>query len=152
MNFSRQAQLGVGILVAVSCACLFLVLSFGSSNFNLFQERQIRLHAKFDEIAGLYVKAPVKIAGVKVGIVQAIGLESGTYRALVALDVDQSVAIPVDSIVKIYTEGVLGSKYLAIIPGYDDKMMVDGGVFAQAESSVILEGLIAQFVDAFSGS
>lgn len=152
MNFNRRAQLGVGIFVVVGCVCLCLILLFGASRLDFFKERQISLVAKFDEVAGLYVKAPVRIAGVNIGVARAISLEPGTYRAIVTVDINQSVPIPVDSVIKIYTEGVLGAKYLAILPGYEDTMMENGSAFTQTESSVILEGLIAQVMNTFSGS
>lgn len=152
MNFNRQAQLGVGILVVVSCVCLFFVLTFGASHVDFFKEKQINLVAKFDDVSGLYVKAPVRIAGVNIGMAKKIYLEPDTYRAIVDLEVEESTPIPMDSVIKIYTEGVLGSKYLAVVPGYDDMMMQNGDVFIQAESSVILEGLISQVMNAFSGN
>lgn len=152
MNFSRQAQLSVGMLVVLSCMLLFFILSFGVEKIRVFGERQFYVVAKFDEVSGLYPKAPVRIAGVNIGTVTDISLEPETYRAVVHMQLDRSVAIPVDSIVKIYTEGILGSKYLAVLPGYDEVMIQDGGTFAQTESAVILEGLIAQLVNAFAGA
>ena len=150
MNFNRQVQTGVGIMVLIACTCLFLVLTFGSKNIELFNKSQNIFIAYFDEIGGLYVKAPVRIAGVTIGFAKNISIDPKNFRAIIEISVNKDIPIPVDSIIKIYTEGVLGSKYLAIFPGYDEIMMKDGQIFKQTESAVILEGLIAQLINTFS--
>lgn len=152
MNFSRQAQLGVGILVSISLACLFFIFTFGTHEVVFFKEKQNTLIAKFDDVSGLYIKAPVRIAGVTIGSAKSIVLDPNTYRAIVEVAVKDDIPIPTDSIIKIYTEGVLGAKYLAIIPGYNDEMLKNGDVFSQTESAVVLEGLISQLVNSFSGA
>lgn len=149
MNFNRQIQSGVGIMVAIACVCLGVVLVFGTKNMGFLNHQQNTYYAQFDEIGGLYLKAPVRIAGVNIGLVKNITLNPKNYRAVVELAVNQDIPIPVDSIIKIYTEGVLGAKYLAITPGYDDKLMDNKSTFTQAESAVILEGLISQFINTF---
>ncbi len=75
------------------------------------------LKVRFDTVDGLEEKAPVRIAGVKVGQVERIDLEEG--RALLTLRVEPGVQVPGDSRAELRTEGMLGEKYLAIIPGRD---------------------------------
>lgn len=75
------------------------------------------LGVRFDTVDGLEAKAPVRIAGVKVGQVERIDLEEG--RARLTLKVKSDTLIPGDSRAELRTEGMLGEKYLAIIPGKD---------------------------------
>jgi phospholipid/cholesterol/gamma-HCH transport system substrate-binding protein len=70
---------------------------------------------RFDSVDGLEPKAPVRIAGVKVGQVESISLEEG--RAVLRLRIAEGTSIPIDSRAELRTEGMLGEKYLALIPG-----------------------------------
>ena len=73
------------------------------------------LTVRFKTVDGLEEKAPVRIAGVKVGQVETITLDEG--QAVLKLRVSKGVSIPVDSHAELRTEGLLGEKYLAIVPG-----------------------------------
>jgi len=73
------------------------------------------LSVRFDSVDGLEENAPVRIAGVKVGQVESITLEEG--RAVLKLRIAEGTSIPVDSRAEMRTEGMLGEKYLALIPG-----------------------------------
>ena len=152
MNINRHIQLGVGILVIVSLCCFSLILLFGTNDFHPFKEGTHSYYASFDEIAGLYVKAPVRISGVKIGNVNSIDLDKKTYRAKISITVDMNILIPIDSVVKIYTEGVLGSKYISIIPGYETQYLHNNDTLVNTESIVILENLISQAINAFAGN
>lgn len=149
MLLGRKFAWGVGLLVVLGAWGLFVVLVFGVKQVAFFEPARNTYWATFDEVAGLYPKAPVRVAGVTVGHAGEIVLDPKSYRANVSLMVDRSVPIPTDSVIKIYTEGVLGAKYLAILPGYEEQVLVDGDRFKQSESSVILEGLISELVSVF---
>lgn len=103
------------------------------------------LVATFDEIGGLRERAPVMIAGVKVGQVKAIGLDAEGSRARVVLDVDPGLKLPVDTTAAIRTSGVLGDKYLALEPGAEDDVLKPGEEIGRTESALSLESLIAKF-------
>jgi phospholipid/cholesterol/gamma-HCH transport system substrate-binding protein len=103
------------------------------------------VYATFDEIAGLKPRAPVEIAGVKVGQVKAIAL-GPNYRARVELDLTPAVAIPVDTSASIVTSGVLGDRYVQLQPGGDPETLEAGEEIGFTESAVILERLIGKFV------
>ena len=90
MNLSRAAlDLWVGVFVALGIgAILFLALKVGNL-INFASAPGYRLEARFDNIGGLKLRAPVKAAGVVVGRVEAIKLDPTTYQAIVALKIDQ---------------------------------------------------------------
>lgn len=150
MNFNRQVQSGIGLMAIIAGICLFLVLTFGTKNMAWFTSTQNLYVAEFTEIGGLFEKAPIRISGVSVGFVQSIILDPETYRAVVTVSMDKKVPIAVDSNIKVYTEGVLGSKYLSIEPGRDmSHIMASGDKFKNVESAVVLEDLIKTVVDGF---
>jgi phospholipid/cholesterol/gamma-HCH transport system substrate-binding protein len=139
-------DLWVGIFVALGIgAILFLALRVG--NLMTFGAAPgYRLEARFDNIGGLKLRAPVKAAGVVVGRVEAVRLDPQTYQAIVALRIDRGFEFTADTIASILTSGLLGEVYVGLDAGGDPKMLADGGTIAKTQSAVVLEKLIGQFM------
>jgi phospholipid/cholesterol/gamma-HCH transport system substrate-binding protein len=103
------------------------------------------VYATFDEIGGLKPRAPVAVAGVKVGQVKAITLDQ-SYRARVELDLMPTISLPADTSASIVTSGVLGDRYVQLQLGGDTERLEPGEEIGFTESAVILERLIGKFV------
>lgn len=110
------------------------------------------LVAQFDRADGLDVGGDVRISGIKVGSVLAQSLDPQTYRAQVRFSVDSGVELPEDSSAAIVSSGLLGGKYLSLVPGAEDLMLADGDEVTLTQSSVNLEDLIGRFVFSQDGS
>lgn len=104
------------------------------------------VQARFDNIGGLKVRAPVRSAGVTVGRVTAIELDGKSYLGVVRMEVQRAYQFPKDSSAKILTAGLLGDQYVGLEPGADDKVLAAGDVIKQTQSAVVLENLIGQFL------
>lgn len=104
------------------------------------------LTARFDNIGGLKVRAPVKSAGVTVGRVTAIGLDPQTFQGRVTMELTESVRFPTDTSAKILTSGLLGDQYIGLEPGGADKNLAAGDQIRMTQSAVVLENLIGQFL------
>ena len=104
------------------------------------------LSAKFDNIGGLKVRAPVKSAGVVVGRVASISLDEKTYQALVKLDMEKEFEFPLDSSAKILTSGLLGEQYIGLEAGGEDANLPNNGTIKYTQSAIALESLISQFL------
>ncbi len=104
------------------------------------------LKASFDNIGGLKVRAPVRTAGVTVGRVTHIDLDSKTYQGVVEMQIQRSYQYPKDTAAKILTAGLLGDQYVGLEPGGDDKNLQADDTVAQTQSAVVLENLIGQFL------
>lgn len=104
------------------------------------------LHARFDRIDGLAVGADVKVAGVKVGSVTTARVDPQTYQAELGFSVQNTVKLPRDTSAEITSDGLLGGKYLALVPGGDDTMLAAGGTVAITQSAVSLEQLLGKFI------
>ncbi|MCW3474435.1 outer membrane lipid asymmetry maintenance protein MlaD [Limobrevibacterium gyesilva] len=104
------------------------------------------LRAKFDRIDGLAVGADVRVAGVKVGTVSSAGVDPKTYQAVVTFSIENALKVPKDSSAEITSDGMLGGKFLALVPGGDEKMLADGGEVAITQSAVSLEQLLGKFI------
>jgi phospholipid/cholesterol/gamma-HCH transport system substrate-binding protein len=101
--------------------------------------------AIFPTIGGLKVGALVEIAGVEVGRVKSLGLNKD-YQARVVLDINKDIQLQEDSIASIKTKGLLGEKYVEIVPGGSDEFIPSGGRIVETEPPIDLEELIAKFV------
>ncbi len=104
------------------------------------------VQARFDNIGGLKVRAPVRSAGVTVGRVTAISLDGKTFQGVVTMQIDRAFQFPKDSAAKILTAGLLGDQYVGMEPGGDDANLAPGETVAQTQSAVVLENLIGQFL------
>ncbi len=139
-------DLWVGIFVTIGIgAVIFLALKVGNLN-SVSSSPGYRLQADFENIGGLKLRAPVKAAGVTVGRVEAIKLDSKTYQALVTMKVDNGYQFTADTIASILTSGLLGEVYVGLDVGGDTKMLADGGRIGKTQSAVVLEKLIGQFM------
>lgn len=104
------------------------------------------LFANFDSIAGLNVGADVRLAGVKVGSVQATTIDPKTYLAHVTLDVRNGIELPKDTGASIASESLLGGIYLALSPGGDSQMLQPGGTITVTQGAVSLQDLLGKFI------
>ncbi len=144
MRNNTGRDIAVGLFVIASLAAIaYLALQLGGLSFG--GEETMRIYANFDEIGGLKPRAPVVVAGVRVGQVDSIGLAED-YRARVAFDVESRLELPVDSSASIVTSGVLGDRYISLQLGGDDLILADGDDIEFVESAVVLERLIGQLI------
>jgi len=137
----------VGFFVLLGIAGL-LFLALKAANLGSFTASSdiYSVTAKFDNIGGLKVRAPVRSAGVTVGRVASITLDPKTFQGVVRLDLQRSVQFPSDSSARILTSGLLGDQYVGLEAGAEDKMLAAGDVIKQTQSAVVLESLISQFL------
>ncbi len=134
---------GVVLLVAA----LFLVFAY--SNASLRTVSGYELLAKFDRIDGLNQGSDVKVSGIKVGTITSQEIDPKSYLAVIRFTVDPRIKLPVDSAAEVVSEGLLGSKYLSLVPGADAKNLQPGQEIRFTQSPVNLESLIGQLI--FSG-
>lgn len=144
---SRKAlDLWVGAFVALGFgAALFLALKVaGSATFAAGNGYQVA--AKFDNIGGLKVRAPVKSAGVVVGRVIDIRFDNESFEAVVSLSIDSRFQFPKDTSAKILTSGLLGEQYIGLAAGGDTVNLKSGDTIKITQSALVLENLISQFL------
>lgn len=136
----------VGLFVLAGfAALLFLVLKAGNMGV-LTNSGTYAVQAKFDNIGGLKVRAPVKSAGVVIGRVGDIRFDPKNFQAVVILNIDSRYQFPRDTSAKILTSGLLGEQYVGFEAGGDESNWVDGSVVQSTQSAVVLESLISQFL------
>ncbi|HEU5295601.1 MAG TPA: outer membrane lipid asymmetry maintenance protein MlaD [Burkholderiaceae bacterium] len=139
-----ETLVGLFVLLGI-LALIFIALK--AANLASFGNRDgYALQARFDNIGGLKVRAPVRSAGVVVGRVKAIRLDPKTYQGLVTMEIEHGLQFPKDTSAKILTNGLLGDQYIGLEAGGEDKNLGPGDTVAQTQSAVVLENLISQFL------
>ena len=132
-------------VIAGFAALLVLALKAG----NLGAERPASTYlvqARFDNIGGLKVRAPVRSSGVLVGRVSEIHFDNERFQASVTLALDSRYTFPKDTSASILTSGLLGEQYIGLDAGGDDKKLAGGDRIGITQSAVVLERLIGQFL------
>ena len=101
--------------------------------------------AVFHDISGVGVGSDVRLAGVNVGKVLAVSLNSHSYLAEIVVTVASDLNIPDDSEILISSEGILGSYFVSITPGGSESFLKPNDTFTYTQSSVNLNNLINKF-------
>lgn len=141
---NSRAEILVGVfLVAGFLALGWLALQLGEVPW-LTGTKTYPLHAEFNNISGVKAGADVQIAGVTVGKVRQLTLNKDR-QAVVAMQIQRGVVIPVDSVASVKSQGIIGDKYIQISLGGDDSTYKPGATIVDTESAVDLESLISKF-------
>ena len=147
----QWVEIIVGLFVIAGVVAL-LFLSLKVSNLNSVTVTDpYQVSARFDNIGSLKIRAPVTMAGVKIGRVNDIRLDSVSYQAEVVMDISgEYKQLPVDSSASINTQGLLGEQFVSLEPGGQQEYLANGGHIQLTQSAVVLENLIGELL--FSNS
>jgi phospholipid/cholesterol/gamma-HCH transport system substrate-binding protein len=152
MRKSRTLNLGTGAFVLLGFAALFFLTTQTTSRGLAFlKPPHYDLTAKFDNVGDLKVGAPVSMSGVEIGRVARIDFDSTEYKAVVLLRLDQRYSkIPTDSDASIYTQGLLGGKFIGLTAGGAETYLKDKDQIDFTQSAFVLETLIGQVLANFT--
>lgn len=150
-NSAVEILVGLFILAGV-LALLALALKVSGLG-NVVGDNGYQISAPFDNVGDLKIRAPVTISGVRIGEVTGIKLDPNTYRAVVTMQINPTQnEIPSDSSASILTQGLLGSNYISITPGFDDSFLKQGDKINDTHPAIILENIIGQVMYKLNGS
>jgi len=139
-------DLWVGMFVVAGFAAL-VVLAMKVGNLGTYNVSETyQVHAYFANIGGLKPKASIKSAGVLVGRVTNITLDTDRYEAKVEMSLDKRYPFPKDTFANILTSGLLGEQYIGLMPGGDEEVVKSGDEFKHTQSAVVLEEMIGKFL------
>lgn len=141
-----KLDLWVGAFVVAGIVALaVLALKVGNlSTYNMSETYQLQAH--FSNVGGLKPTASVRSAGVLVGRVTSITLDTQSFEAKVTMSIDKRYQFPKDTFANILTSGLLGEQYIGLMPGGDEEVLQDGQSFKKTQSAVVLEELIGKFL------
>lgn len=142
----RSIEILVGLFMLLGVAALAM-LAVNVSSAGGGVSSSYRLQARFDNIGGLSIKAPVMIGGVRIGRVGDIWIDQEAFTPVVALDIDTKYDnLPDDTGAAILTSGLLGAQFVGLSPGSSDFTLEAGDIIEFTQSAVQLESLISQFM------
>lgn len=140
-----NVEMVVGVfLLAGFISFSWLAVKMG--DINPFENETYPITARFTSISGLKEGSTIELAGVIVGKVNSIELDTGDYEAVVHLDIDKTVELQDDSIASIRTSGIIGDKYIKVTPGGSDIILEAGDEIEETEPAISLEELISKYI------
>lgn len=144
---TRNIEIIVGAFLLTGILALLMLAFQVSGLSNIVGSQGYQVTAAFDNVGDLRVRAPVSVGGVRIGEVTGIDLDAKTFKAIVSMQINPTQnALPVDSSASILTQGLLGSNYISITPGFSDTNLKNGDRIPVTHSAIILENLIGQLM------
>ncbi|MBV1909389.1 MAG: outer membrane lipid asymmetry maintenance protein MlaD [Kangiellaceae bacterium] len=139
---SLEFVVGLFLIVGLSAIVYLSVVVSGISGFG---SDGYQLSAKFENSSGLKRGAVIEIAGVKIGQVESIELDSETQESMVWMSIDSGVEIQDDAVASIRTAGIIGDKFIKVSTGGGDPL-VDGDEIIETEPSISIEELVSKYM------
>ena len=136
----------VGGLVVLLVAGLF---GFSYAGKQISAEASVGTYpvtAVFDRVDGLFEGDEIRLGGIRVGTVGAQVLDQN-FRAVVTLQIDDGLEIPVDTAAAIHTDGLFGSKFVVLEPGGDEVLIEAGGEITYTQGAVVVGELLGLIID-----
>lgn len=141
----QYAELLVGIFVIVSFACIgYMSIKLGK--MKIFRTGEYTLKAKFQSVSGLKKDARVEIAGIQIGRVAKMTLDTEDFVAIVEIKLNQSIQVGDDVIASIKTSGLIGDRFIQLSPGGSEDFLEEGDFISETESPIDIEELVGKFV------
>jgi phospholipid/cholesterol/gamma-HCH transport system substrate-binding protein len=134
----RELAFGAAVLILFAAA---LVISYTGTSGGTTQRGSYPLTAIFNRVDGIGPGTDVLVSGISVGEVAAVELLPD-YRVAVTLQVERAVALPEDTSVAIRTDGLFGSKFVAIEPGGGETMLEPGNAILYTQDAVVVSDLL----------
>jgi phospholipid/cholesterol/gamma-HCH transport system substrate-binding protein len=142
-----MTELLVGVFMAAGFVALFFLAMKVSNLSSGAATEGYPLSARFENIGSLKVRAPVTMAGVRIGRVEAIVLDQDRYQAVVTLRIDSRYdRLPTDTLANIFTAGLLGEQYIGLDPGGSPEVLKPGDAIEFTQSALVLERMIGRFL------
>jgi phospholipid/cholesterol/gamma-HCH transport system substrate-binding protein len=152
MQQKRILELWVGFFVLLGLLALGM-LAFRVGNLATANLGDVyTVTAEFGNVGGLKTKAPVTLAGVRIGRVSEIRVDRDNFRAQVVMTVSSAYDnLPADSTARILTSGILGEQYVGVEPGGEETVLKDGDQILLTQSALVLENLVGQVLYKMTG-
>jgi phospholipid/cholesterol/gamma-HCH transport system substrate-binding protein len=142
----RIIDFWVGLFVLIGfCSLLVLALKIGNLGVGA-SSATYTVNAKFNNVGGLKIRAPVRASGVTVGRVTGISFDNSTYQAMVTMAIDAAYRFPLDTSASVLTSGVLGENYIGLDAGAEEDYLAGGDHIDITQSAVVLERVIGRFL------
>ena len=138
-------ETSVGIFVLIGLVCVaYLTIKLGKMEW--MNTDYYRVQAKFSSITGLKEGAIVEIAGVQVGKVERIALDTDDMTAVVIMKIGNGIDLDDETIASVKTSGLIGDKYIRLQPGGGLEMLADGDRIIETQPAIDIEDMMGKYV------
>ena len=151
MGNGRATELWVGIFVLLGLAAFLMLAVRVSDITQLGNAEGYTVNARFDDIGSLKVRAPVTLAGVRIGRVTGIRVDTDRFDAIVELTIEAAYDnLPEDTGASILTSGLVGEQYVGLEPGGAETVLAEGDSIQLTQGALVIERLIGRFLTTLS--
>lgn len=145
MNMAKL-EMTVGVFMLVGILCLGYV-SIKLGKMEIMGGDYYSVSAQFDSVSGLKPGARVEVAGVEVGKVDRISLDTTSGdQAITYLKIKTGINITDDVIASVRTSGIIGDKFIKLKPGGSETFLKNNGKIRETESAIDIEELVSKFI------
>jgi phospholipid/cholesterol/gamma-HCH transport system substrate-binding protein len=138
-------ETAVGIFFIIGILCVgYLTIKLGKMEW--IGSDYYTVNARFQSVSGLKKGAEVVISGVEIGKVDDISLDLDRMEALVRMQIKREVQLRDDVIASVKTAGLIGDRYIRMLPGGSDTIIPPGGLIIETESPIDIEEMIGKYV------
>lgn len=142
--------MGRNVIETIMGAAVLLVAGFFVYfAYNTAQIKAVsgyELNARFYKIGGLGQGSDVRISGIKVGTVLENRLDPVSFDAVVVMSIRPDVKLPADTVASIASSGMLGDKYIQLVPGSDATILEAGSDIANTKDYRSLEDQVGEII------
>jgi phospholipid/cholesterol/gamma-HCH transport system substrate-binding protein len=142
LKMKKETAVGIFVIMGL-LAVVYMSVKLG--NVQLFSDKYYLVKANFSDISGLKANAPVQMFGVEIGFVSEIDLNQERGVAEVSMMLLKKVELTDDAIAAVKTNGLIGDKYVKIIPGGLGEPVKPGDTLFDTQPAIDLEDLISKF-------
>jgi phospholipid/cholesterol/gamma-HCH transport system substrate-binding protein len=136
-----ETVLGAVVLVI---AGMFLAFAYTTADIQAITGYSVS--ANFIKVGGLETGSDVRVSGIRVGTVTGQALNPQTFQATVTMSISGEVKLPQDSEAAIVSDGLLGGKYVNVIPGRAAQTLADGGLIPKTRDFQSVEDLVGEII------
>lgn len=134
------------VLGAVVLLIAGMFLAFAYTTADIQAVTGYKVSAKFLKVGGLETGSDVRISGIRVGTVTSQALDPKTFQATVTMSISGDLKLPQDSEAAIVSDGLLGGKYVSLIPGKASQTLSDGGLIPKTRDFQSVEDLVGEII------
>ena len=147
MKQSHTVELGTGLFVLLGLSALLFLTTQTSNLGSYLNNGGYSVTARFNNVGGLAIRAPVTMAGVTIGRVESIHFDALDFKAVVTLRLSPEFdQIPEDSDASILTAGLLGGQYIGLNPGGSPDSLREGSEIEFTQSAIVLGDLVGRYL------
>ncbi len=136
-----ETVMGAAVLLV---AAMFLYFAYNTAQIKAVTGYEVS--ARFFKVGGLAKGSDVRISGIKVGTVLDNKLDPVTFDAVVTMSIRPDIVLPADTTAVISSSGMLGDKYVMLLPGEADGKIAAGGLIEKTKDFRSLEDQVGEII------